>query len=235
MKKTSILVLSILSLCSSAIAAEDTIKDNWTTANTIATETNVEQDERLPLNLHWEILKEDWNVKVKLKVKDLNLGIQWGNFSINVPIWLEFVSIEKGEILWKEDLVEGNVENWILAIEFFSEGIKENNWELFVLTFIEIEERDHLFEINAEADNEILTDSELSFKFSNIEFEETSENFSGVKNENVENDSWKIKNELKKETVDVKTGVEDYKYLLLMLLLLIATTSVIINKKIKTK
>ena len=107
MKKTSILVLLlILSLCSSAIAAEDTIKDNWTTANTVATETNVEQAERLPLTLHWEILKEDWNVKVKLKVKDLNLGIQWGNFSINVPIWLKFVSIENGKFFEKKILLK---------------------------------------------------------------------------------------------------------------------------------
>ena len=230
MKKISILVLLFLSLCSSALAAEDTIKDNWIKANTVSTETNVEQSEMLPLTFYWELLKEDWDVKVKLMVKDLNLKIQWGNFSINVPTWLEFVSIEKGEILWEEDIVEGNVEDWILSLEFSSEGVKENNWELFVLTFTEIKEGKHLFEINTEADNEILTDSEISLKIANIEFWETSEKISDIET-NVKTGSWEIKDELKKETSQIKTWVEDYKYLLLILLLLIATTSVIINKK----
>jgi len=249
MKKLANLFLLLILTLSWSIAltyaANDTIKDQWSSASTITSTDNVNNIDvnKLPLTMYW-IIEDNWDsVTLKLNVKDLNVKILGWEFSIILPSNLEFDSIIKWENLWEEDIVKGTSDWEKLKINFSTGKILKNNWEMFSINFIKTWKTKLNFEIDSESKNELFTNSDFSFKVENISIDDqVIENSKVPTNdslldevstiEKVDTNKWDktlINSKLTNETSEIKTGKKE-NALILSLLLLIVMSIILIKK-----
>lgn len=219
MKKTfSILAMFLMVLSFNfANAADDEIQDQGSSVTTIEQQEVQTIDSTMLYSIEDS---ENGTSNLRLSFTGNELKSLGWEFSIILPEWVEYNSIEKWSNLWEDDAVNASINENLLKIEFISETMTELNWEVFVINLTLNWNTINEILLAENEINEIFTDSVDWEKYKVSKFEEniienlevievnSNENSENVETVQIDSEASEIENVVTTSTIDEKAEID---------------------------